>query len=300
MLPHIEDGENVIRLRLENTGSGWTYGWKLRLDGDVVAEDSCGQKGTMGCRNNDNQRGVVYEATLGFYLNDSDQDGVVDSQDAFPTDPTEQQDSDGDGIGDNADQDADGNGAVDVGETEAGSEEYQLAVARDAFVNLRAASMYADVDDQSVVIFVERSGDSTEALSVPYQTVDGAAIAGIDYEGRSDTLNWAAGDSDAKSITINLMQGFEFGTKEFYLELMDGANYTVGFHRTHIGITGVPTQNSDWGGFVKFVDYGQIAFEGSSDNEIRVARLGGSKGVLRSNIWFKGLKILVVHFAGVR
>ena len=101
--------------------------------------------------------------------------------------PILEQRTDGDGIGDNADQDADGNGAVDVGETEAGSEEYQLAVARDAFVNLRSASTYADVGDQSVVIFVERSGDSTEALSVPYQTIDGAVIAGIDYEGRSDS-----------------------------------------------------------------------------------------------------------------
>ena len=182
LLPRIEDGENVIRLRLENTGSGWTYGWKLRLDGDVVAEDSCGQKGTMGCRNNDNQRGVVYEATLGLFIETT----VIRMEWLIrrtpPTDPTEQQDSDGDGIGDNADQDADGNGAVDVGETEAGSEEYQLAVARDAFVNLRSASTYADVGDQSVVIFVERSGDSTEALSVPYQNIDGAAIAGIDYE----------------------------------------------------------------------------------------------------------------------
>ena len=61
----------------------------------------------------------------------------------------------------------DGNGAVDVGETEAGSEEYQLAVARDAFVNLRSASTYADVGDQSVVIFVERSGDSTKLSVFP-------------------------------------------------------------------------------------------------------------------------------------
>ena len=72
---------------------------------------------------------------MGLYRNDGDQDGWLIRR-TFPTDPTEQQDSDGDGTGDNADQDADGNGAVDVGETEAGSEEYQLAVSRDAFVNL--------------------------------------------------------------------------------------------------------------------------------------------------------------------
>ena len=107
---------------------------------------------------------MVYEATLGLYRNDGDQDGAVDFR-TPPDDPTEQQDSDGDGIGDNADQDADGNGAVDVGETEAGSEETAGGSQR-RFVNLRSASTYADVGDQSVVI-LERSGDSTKLSVFP-------------------------------------------------------------------------------------------------------------------------------------
>jgi hypothetical protein len=61
---------------------------------------------------------------------DSDNDGVPDDEDAFPTDPTEQSDNDGDGVGDNADtdddndglpdaeEDANGNGIVDAGETD--------------------------------------------------------------------------------------------------------------------------------------------------------------------------------------
>ena len=67
----------------------------------------------MGCKNNNNETGGVYEVTLGFYKNDSDQDGVVDSQDVFPSDPTESRDEDADGVGDNSDQDANGNGIVD-------------------------------------------------------------------------------------------------------------------------------------------------------------------------------------------
>ena len=39
---------------------------------------------------------------------DTDSDGVLDSQDAFPNDPLETVDTDGDGVGDNADLDADG------------------------------------------------------------------------------------------------------------------------------------------------------------------------------------------------
>ncbi|GMQ49313.1 heparin lyase I family protein [Vibrio sp. 10N] len=45
---------------------------------------------------------------------DSDGDGVVDAEDAFPNDPTETKDSDNDGIGDNRDLDDDNDGVLDV------------------------------------------------------------------------------------------------------------------------------------------------------------------------------------------
>ncbi len=45
---------------------------------------------------------------------DADRDGVVDTIDAFPNDPTETIDTDGDGIGDNADPDDDNDGILDA------------------------------------------------------------------------------------------------------------------------------------------------------------------------------------------
>ncbi|MGB0715590.1 MAG: hypothetical protein ACPGXK_06925 [Phycisphaerae bacterium] len=45
---------------------------------------------------------------------DRDGDGVLDVADAFPTDPQESVDTDGDGIGNNADEDDDGDGVNDV------------------------------------------------------------------------------------------------------------------------------------------------------------------------------------------
>lgn len=45
---------------------------------------------------------------------DLDDDGTPNESDAFPTDPTEQTDTDGDGIGDNADTDDDNDGVADV------------------------------------------------------------------------------------------------------------------------------------------------------------------------------------------
>lgn len=56
----------------------------------------CVFAGLVGCGNSDDTFGADQPQ-------DSDGDGVEDSQDAFPEDPTESRDSDGDGIGDNRD-----------------------------------------------------------------------------------------------------------------------------------------------------------------------------------------------------
>ena len=49
---------------------------------------------------------------------DTDDDGVIDSEDDLPLDPNEILDTDGDGIGDNSDTDDDGDGIEDAIETE--------------------------------------------------------------------------------------------------------------------------------------------------------------------------------------
>ena len=60
-----------------------------------------------------NQFGAVID-NLQITFADSDNDGVNDGLDAFPTDTTESVDTDGDGIGNNADDDDDGDGVLDV------------------------------------------------------------------------------------------------------------------------------------------------------------------------------------------
>lgn len=49
---------------------------------------------------------------------DLDDDGVINSEDAFPSDPSEQYDTDGDGLGDNRDLDDDGDEILDIAETQ--------------------------------------------------------------------------------------------------------------------------------------------------------------------------------------
>ncbi|WP_428243221.1 GLUG motif-containing protein [Gynuella sp.] len=56
------------------------------------------------------------------WAGDQDGDGVLDTNDAFPSDATESVDSDNDGIGDNADTDDDGDGYTDSDEIVAGTD----------------------------------------------------------------------------------------------------------------------------------------------------------------------------------
>jgi hypothetical protein len=59
------------------------------------------------------KRVQLLDLTLGVQTNDSDDDGIENSLDAFPLDPAEWLDTDGDGIGNNADLDDDGDGFTD-------------------------------------------------------------------------------------------------------------------------------------------------------------------------------------------
>ena len=55
-----------------------------------------------------------YEVMPGFNYRDIDQDGFINSDDQFPFDPAESRDTDGDGIGNNADPDDDDDGVLDA------------------------------------------------------------------------------------------------------------------------------------------------------------------------------------------
>ena len=82
----------------------------------------------------------------------SDGDGVPDDEDAFPDDPTETVDTDGDGIGDNADPDDDNDGMPDSFETATGFDPLDPADADadadgDGFTNLEEFEAETDPHD---------------------------------------------------------------------------------------------------------------------------------------------------------
>ncbi len=101
---HCSEG-NLVRHRYPSTG---VYEMNLRVTYSYHDTDHVSQ-------------GLFYVVIVDL---DSDNDGVVDSVDAFPFNGTEWNDTDGDNIGDNSDRDIDGDGWDNFIEIEMGTDPY--------------------------------------------------------------------------------------------------------------------------------------------------------------------------------
>jgi hypothetical protein len=66
---------------------------------------------------------------------------------------------------------------------------------------------------------VSRVGAITTAISVDYQTVNGTAVAGIDYAATAGTLTWAANDSSVKTINVPLIYTGTYVDRTFTVSL---------------------------------------------------------------------------------
>ena len=112
---------------------------------------------------------------------DTDEDGVADTVDAFPLDPTESSDGDGDGIGDNVDTDTDGDGVGDNA---------------DAFPSDPAESLDTDGDgvgDNSDTCSTTSEGISVLSNGCAYvgNVIDVTQVASMAYG--SALVTWAFG-----------------------------------------------------------------------------------------------------------
>jgi len=69
-------------------------------------------------------------------------------------------------------------------------------------------------------VAVGRMGGSSGSLSVAYAAKDGSALSGTDFTPTAGTLQWADGDSSAKSVSIPISNATPFsGTKSFAVAL---------------------------------------------------------------------------------
>ena len=139
------------------------------LDGDGIGDNSDDDADGDGTPNN------VDAFPLTDSSNDADNDGVANDLDHFPNDPNEYFDSDGDGVGDNADTDDDGDGVLD---------------STDAFPYDPSETMDTDGDGLGDNAD-EFPNDATERVDS-----DGDGVGDNADEFPSDTTEWADTDGD--------------------------------------------------------------------------------------------------------
>lgn len=83
------------------------------------------------------------------------------------------------------------------------------------------------LEEQTLSVVIERKGLTDETASVNYQTIDGTASAGNDYQAASGTLTWGVNDSSDKTIEITALGLTE--DKTFTIELSEvGGNGELG------------------------------------------------------------------------
>lgn len=130
----------------------------------------------------------------------------------------------------------------------------------------------------SVTLNIERVNGDNGAISVNFATSDGTATAGSDYTANSNILNWADGDSAAKTITVTLTDDTTYeGDETFTVKLSApagganlGANHTVT----------VTLQENDQPGTLRLIAASDTIAENGGNLTVVVERIGGSDGAV--------------------
>jgi len=147
---------------------------------------------------------------------DLDNDGVIDSLDAFPADPTEWTDTDADGIGNNIDTDDDGDGFLDATEVIGGSDPLDsssipLDTDNDGLINILDED--DDNDGISDLIELEVGTDPLDASSFPLDTDNDLELDFFDLDddndGQSDLVELECGSDPLNNLSSSIDTDFD-------------------------------------------------------------------------------------------
>ncbi len=151
----------------------------------------------------------------------------------------------------------------------------ELASDRLSFSN---ASIELDQAGQ-IQIPVTRSGNTNLAASIDFESLNGSAKNNAEFELEDNTLNWSAGESDTKFITLNITQDFSQSqpAKEFFIRLINPQSGSAIGDHGYIRINLAGTSQS---GTISFGNTPTKIAENQNSVTVNVNRTGGSEGRL--------------------
>ena len=157
-----------------------------------------------------------------------------------------------------------------------------------AAFGLAVLSDYSDRNRAFYEVVVKRHLSGQGEVSIDYRTVDGgAAVAGEHFEMVAGTLTWVDGDAEPKVVQVPLLgePGDTRATYDFgvVLENLQGnAMYDATMGRVVLHDDAI---NPEWSGNI-VPAYSTVAVEGD-EHEIRLDRIGGSKGSLTVTVGYR-------------
>jgi hypothetical protein len=164
---------------------------------------------------------------------DSDGDGIADTDDEFPNDASEWLDTDGDGIGNNADLDKDNDGIPDYLDALPLNNESYLDSDSDGISDELDGSPYPPAGDirfvvkhlqvieneNKAIITIERVGEPFLDANIFYYTEDDSAVANKDYKPSSGKLEFDA-YVDTHTIEVELINDESYsGDRSFFIKM---------------------------------------------------------------------------------
>lgn len=153
-----------------------------------------------------------------------------------------------------------------------------------------ASAVYSVGESQAMLtIQVDRISGSDGAVSVDYSTSNGSATAGADYQSSSGVLNWADGDSVAKSFSVNILADSAVeGNETFTVSLSGVAGGASIGSPSSTAVTIQDDDNPPTPGTVRFSAATYSAGESDGSATLMVTRSGGSDGAVSVDYFLDG------------
>lgn len=164
---------------------------------------------------------------------------------------------------------------------DAGNSSSSVAATENGAFSFDAVAYSISEEAGQLKVYVKRDGTAGE-VSVQYQTKDGTASAGSQYESANGTLTFSAGNS-SQLFSINILGNTnKDGNKVFSIELSNPTGGAV-IQTNSIDVTIADDEVVSTGsGSLKFDDSEYVVQEGDTVHAI-VSRIGGTTGELSAD-----------------
>lgn len=142
----------------------------------------------------------------------------------------------------------------------------------------RNTNSIADDTTNNLYFTVIRNGSSVGSTSVDYATINGSAIAGVDYVATSGTLNWEDGDSTSRIIAVPIILTTGTVNSTFTLNLSLNENSGQAVLSTAITIVTIIRRGPGYVSLPVVLYEVEDPITGSVNISLSIHRYDGNKG----------------------